>query len=334
MLGGLGDVAGLGTVWLFMDMPLIYARRPLEQRLEQRVTYRMESHRLQQCASAPLLFFETPGVLDLLNQSRDPGLKVCRLFTAILEVARGTVALAALLLLFFVVGWWVPLVVLIAVCVHTVSAARLSGEVTAFTYEQTEDRRRVRYIDTLLTGRTEQKEIRVFGMHPVLRQKWTGLSKQYRTETLRKKRTVMLRSIPIQAGSVVIMAGIPFLLMASLANHRIVASAFVALLIAVVEMHSATTGLARRARTIAAASIDTEKVRTAFGQPPSNGSLLSIDRPIGQKPFPRPMRTGIRLSAVTFAYPGQERPALDRVNFHLSPREHVALVGTKTVGTQ
>ena len=44
----------------------------------------------------------------------------------------------------------------------------------SFTYGETEEKRRGRYLDRVLTGRVEQKEMRLFALHGPLTARWKG----------------------------------------------------------------------------------------------------------------------------------------------------------------
>jgi ATP-binding cassette, subfamily B, bacterial len=49
-------------------------------------------------------------------------------------------------------------------------------------------------------------------------------------------------------------------------------------------------------------------------------------------PAPRAIRDGFRFEQVSFSYPGNARPIIDRMDFHLAPGERVALVGENGQG--
>jgi len=49
-------------------------------------------------------------------------------------------------------------------------------------------------------------------------------------------------------------------------------------------------------------------------------------------PAPRPIQQGFEFRDVCFSYPGSDRLALNRLNFHLNPRERVALIGENGQG--
>ena len=52
----------------------------------------------------------------------------------------------------------------------------------------------------------------------------------------------------------------------------------------------------------------------------------------GALPAPRPVRRGFEFRDVSFVYPGTQRLVLDRLNFHLTPGERVALIGENGQG--
>ena len=50
------------------------------------------------------------------------------------------------------------------------------------------------------------------------------------------------------------------------------------------------------------------------------------------RPAPRPIRKGFEFRDVSFIYPGTDRLVINRLNFHLDPRERVALIGENGQG--
>lgn len=55
-------------------------------------------------------------------------------------------------------------------------------------YDRTEDQRRVGYVEGLLTGREEQKELRVFGLTQVLSDRWESMRKIQRDVEMKRRR--------------------------------------------------------------------------------------------------------------------------------------------------
>jgi len=64
--------------------------------------------------------------------------------------------------------------------------------------------------------------------------------------------------------------------------------------------------------------------------------FLAVKPRIQSKPnailAPRPIRAGFEFRNVSFQYPGTSRLVLDRLNFHIEPGEHIALVGENGQG--
>src|SRR5262249_30866854 len=52
----------------------------------------------------------------------------------------------------------------------------------------------------------------------------------------------------------------------------------------------------------------------------------------GALPAPRPIRDGFEFRQVSFAYPGQSRLSLDRLNLRLEPQQRIALIGENGQG--
>lgn len=307
--------------------PASYLRRPLEQRVDQRLGFALERMRLAQAARLPLLFFEASETYDRLSRSGEPGHKAYRLFGSGLDLVQGLVQVLTLAMLFRPVASWLPALLVAVLVPQALQAAEVHRQFMAFTYGQTEEQRRVQYVGGLLTGRGEQKEIRVFDLHRALADRWRGLRRALRAGRLREKRRALVRELPTSGLSLAVTIGTAFLLADALAAHRISTGAFVALFGGVGSIQGAMHRIAFSVRDLQTGTVDVAYVREFLALPEADGPVAPAP-----KRFPAPLCEGLRLEGVTFTYPGRTTPVLDGLDLLLRPGARVALVGANGAG--
>jgi len=294
----------------------------LDHRLRDHLTCALELARLEKAARLPLLFFEQSDSYDLLERAGNPGRHAGYLFYSTLDTLQYGVQAVSVVALFGAVAWWLPLVLLAAMALHSSREMEGNRQWLAFYYDQTEEQRRLFYVNDLLTGRDEQKEIRVFNLGAALTERWQGLRLQLRTAMIAQKLSITgLNSVALGI-SLALAVAVAFFLALGLAGRHISPGAFVALFgglgvlqsllppltQSVVEMHSGTT--------------DVGYVRRLLDLPedaPAPAAAL--------RPFPTPLREGLRCEGLSFTYPGRDAPVLAGLDLHLRPGEVLALVG-------
>lgn len=298
----------------------------LDHRLRDHLTYALELARLEKAARLPLMFFERSDSYDLLERAGNPGRHAGYLFHSTLDTLQYAIQAASVIALFGAVAWWLPLALLAAMALHSAREMEGNRQWLAFYYDQTEEQRRLFYVNDLLTGRGEQKEIRVFNLGGALTERWQQLRHRLRAAMIAQKLSITGLNSVAMGISLGLAVAVAFVLSVRLAGRHISPGAFVALFgglgvlqsllppltQSVVEMHSGTT--------------DVGYVRRLLDLPE--------DRPAAAeaRPFPVPLREGIRCEGLVFTYPGRDDPVLAGLDLHLGPGEVVALVGENGCG--
>lgn len=320
-------LGALAVALILTAGPVGYLRGPLDQRIGQHLEYHLERARLAKAARLPLLFFEASESYDRLSRSGSAGQKAQRLVASGLDLLQGLISVVTTALLFRAVSLWLPVTLVTVVVPLALRAAEVNRQWMSFTYGQTEEQRRVRYVDGLLTGRDQQKEVRVFGLHGTLTGRWHGLRRALRADMLGQKRRGVVQGLPTTALSLLVTVGTAFLLALALADHRLTTGAFVALFGGVGAIQGAMHQIAFGVRDLQTGATDVGYVREFMALPEADGATRGRG-----VPFPKPLRDGLRLEGVSFTYPGRSEPVLDRLDLHLRAGERVALVGPNGAG--
>lgn len=147
-------------------------QRVLTVRMDQHITALV----LDSAIRAELRQFETADFHNRLQRavfaSRSQPLVV---ITALVAVAQTVFTVVAVSSAFLAMAWWlVPLAVLSALPVFRASKAERTANYELH-HELSENRRRREYLEQVLTGLSEAKEVRALSLGPMLRSRWDAL---------------------------------------------------------------------------------------------------------------------------------------------------------------
>ena len=356
---GFGDalpwLIAFGLILLLTEEVLWNVRDLLNLRLEQNLSHVLGRRLLARSSRLPLLFFEASETWDRLERAQDPGRKVHRLFFAAMEFSRAVVTAVSVAAMFAPVYLWISLALLAVLIPQIYLEVEQSRMFMAFTYGETPQERRAGYVDRILTGRAEQKEMRLFGLHPLLTERWRGMRRVLRERLFEQRRRQVAGMLPVTGLRVAVGVGVAGALAYLLGDRVLTPGRFVALFQGVDDMLGAGGRLAYNSRELQARSAEVGHVREFLDLAEGDGSKApaTAGRPgtvtsgpaaagkPGNAPFPRPLRQGLTVEDVHFSYPasgadegdsGTGPKVLQGIGFHLSPGERVALVGENGSG--
>ena len=205
---------------------------------------------------------------------------------------------------------------------------RLTWWTRALVLDQSRRQNRLRYLEELLTARAAAPEVRAFGLGDTLLGRWRDLLRGLQAERwaleLRARPLAILLYIACD-GLLGYALGVLWALW--LVTHgRLGVAAFAAAVTALATFRANLEVLIVHVNLTHGQTLELADLFGFLDAP-----LPERDRP-GTRPFPAPLRQGIAVEGLGFAYPGAAHPALRGVTFRLHPGEKVALVGPNGAG--
>ena len=312
-------------------------RDALHLRLEQNLEHALGRRLLAKASRLPLVFFEVNAFYDRLERAKNPGSTVDRFFFSAMLTFQAGIRVLSITAMFAPVSLWISLTLLIVLVPQIRMSIEQSRRFMSFTYGQTEEMRRADYVDRILTGRGEQKEMRLFALHQTLSQQWRAMRRALREQLWRQQKQLVRRELPVAGLRTGVSAGVAVALAYFLGDRLLTPGRFVALFRGVDDMLGAGSSLGHHSMTLQNQNAEISYVREFLDLPEDDGAWLQqppADREPTQ-PFPKPLREGFAVEDIWFAYPAEtenSRPVLRGVSLRLKPGERVALVGENGAG--
>jgi ATP-binding cassette subfamily B protein len=193
-------------------------------------------------------------------------------------------------------------------------------------FEQTPARRQMDYLRVLAGSRESVKELKLFHLGPFLVQRYKTLSDELHQQTVHlAKHKLLFCGLLTLLGTFGYYGAYAYVIFKTVTG-----------VLTIGELTFLAGG-------IAGASTNIQAFFSTFSGIADQALFLSdlleflsvqpkIVTKAGAIPAPRPIRRGIELQHVWFAYPGNRKPVLCDINFRLEPEERIALVGENGQG--
>jgi ATP-binding cassette subfamily B protein len=281
----------------------------------------------RQSASIDLAYYEDPSFHDTLHRAQREGTwRAPRLALGLSQLAREAAALAAMGALLATLRWWLAAVLVLVSIPGVLVRLRFSHRLFGLQTEAAHAERAASYHSWLLTGPQWAAEVRLLGLGPWLRQRFSALRLTLRTRRL----SLASRRAGADAVAQALAAAALFGTFAYLAKLAVAGGltigAFVMYFGAVQRGLSALQGLLS-----SLASLYEDRLFLRHLDAFLDLSPRVVD-PAAPRPFPTPIYGGIRLDAVTFRYAPGQPPALDGVTLEIPAGKVLALVGLNGSG--
>ena len=298
----------------------------LLERLKQEMEDRLLEQLQAKCRTLRLEVFERADFHDLLRRAQKtatPGFFL-NVLGATYAIITGTVTAVSVAV---VVGLWDPLLLVAVVLVSLPEP--LAGMVHNLQHfhlhrEQTQAQRLRGYLEGALTGRDAAKEVRVFGLGPVLIGWWEHLYWKVADLLYRQRRRHYAVGGALSAFSLLALgAGVGWAAWAVLAGG-LSAGQFAAMIVALRQVRLGVARLVNRMGFLAVRLLNIADLFIYLD--------LGPEEPKGGRNIGALDRTPIEARRLSFRYPQAERPALEEITVSIQPGERVALVGANGAG--
>jgi ATP-binding cassette, subfamily B, bacterial len=280
-----------------------------------------------QAAAADLAFFERPEFHDRLYratwESSERSVALLETLGALLQTS---VTLLAMMVIILPYGAWLPAVLLLSTLPAFLVVIRYAVRLHLWWRSITEEERRIRYHDWILTGSEAAAEIRLFDLGGRFRDIYQSLRRKHREGRIRLERGHALVDFAASLGALAL-AGVAVAWMAWRAAAGTISLGQLALF-----FHAFRQGQGVLRTMI-------ENVGNLYRNSLFLSNLFEylsfaprICNPAEPSPVPDPLREGIRLQGVRFTYPGAARPTLDGLDLLVPAGKMAAIVGPNGAG--
>ncbi|MEM9927427.1 MAG: ABC transporter ATP-binding protein [Cyanobacteria bacterium P01_D01_bin.50] len=247
------------------------------------------------------------------------------LLGGLLEIFTSLVTQVTMLVLLASVSWWIPLLILATYLPQTYVSFKLESEVWHENFAKSPQIRRMRYFSSLMLTDSYAKEVRLFGLSSLFRQRYLeAFEDRYQImEKLRGKQVWATTTLGLLSA---LGNGFSFVWVVQQAlAGKLTPGSIIVLIQSLGYIQQNITRFLQYSKKLQKGLLFMDMFFKFMDTQPT--MALSIPG----KSVPKPMKSGIVFDNVEFAYP-DGRVALSGISLTLNPGETVALVGENGAG--
>jgi ATP-binding cassette subfamily B protein len=242
------------------------------------------------------------------------------------SLVSNSVSLLVITGLLFSFNWLLAVLLFIAVAPSALIRLAYSKKILLWQKERTATERKAYYLNWLLTTTSHAKEIRLFGLGDFLRNRFKRLKQKLRYEKLRlAARKSFFETITQSTAIVAIFSSFAYIAFRCLEGAITIGGL-------VMYYQAFQRGQSYLKESLGTLTRLYENSVFVSGLNHFLGLKNRVVDPKTPKPFPVPMRLGIKLENISFSYPGTENNVLEDLDFIVKPGEHIAFVGDNGAG--
>ncbi|PRQ05363.1 Lipid A export ATP-binding/permease protein MsbA [Enhygromyxa salina] len=280
---------------------------------------------LEKALTLQLVHFEDSEFYDKLTQARrEASSRPLSLVNRTFGLVQNAISLASYAILLLAFSPWAVLVLVLGGLPAFLVETKFSGEAFRLFRWRSPETRKQMYLETVLAREDYAKEVKLYGLGPLLLQRYRDIFQLVFAED---------RRLTLRRGFWSFALG----LLGTAAFYGAYAWIVVETVRGQISLGEMTMYLLvfRQGQAAVAASL------SSIGGMYEDNLYLSnlyeyLDQPVGSEPGvavegPEP-GDGVRFEGVSFVYPGSTAPAIERVDLHLRPGQSLALVGENGSG--
>jgi ATP-binding cassette, subfamily B, bacterial len=281
---------------------------------------------MQHAATLDLTSFEDPVFYDKLERARVQATDRVGMLNAIGGLVQQFVTLTSFAVALFLYNPLLFFFLVLCIVPSFLGESHFAFLGYSLAYRLTPLRREMDYLRVLGTSRESAKELKIFGLAPWLRERFSSLNDQLIDENRKMaKRRLGWGAVFGTLGSLGYYGAYAYVVIQALnGNMRIGTVQF--LINTIGGTSNQIAAIFSTFSSIADQSLFLTDLIEFFAMKPR---IESVRHAI---PAPRPIHEGFEFQKVCFRYPGLERLVLRDLNLHLEPGERIALVGANGQG--
>ncbi len=274
-----------------------------------------------------LEYYENARYYDTLRRAQNQAtFRPVSIINNLLSAAQSAFSLLALVGLLISLHWGIAILLFVATVPSALVKMRFSNRMYGWQRKRTPTERQTYYYESLVTGGSTAKEIRLFDLGAMFRERGKALRDQMRRERLALETKSTLADLVAQSvGTFAIYGAYAFAALRTL-QHAISLGGLTMYFGA----FQRAQGLLQQMLNNLAGLYDSSLFLADLDE------FLELERrvqePADPKPVPCPMRSGIHFDQVCFTYPTSSETVLEEITLNLRPGEMIALVGANGSG--
>jgi|Deesub1362A_J573_1020465.scaffolds.fasta_scaffold00877_13 ATP-binding cassette subfamily B protein len=272
-------------------------------------------------------YYEDSKYYDTLHRAQQEGpYRPSKIVYGLIQLGQSGVSLLAIAGLLLTFHWLIALFLFITVIPGIVMRMKYSHLLYTWQRARTPAERQAAYFHWVLTGGNYAKEIRLFDLGPLFMQRFRDLRDQLRKERIGIATKRSVAELISQVFTALVVFG-SYLFIAYRTIQGVITMGDLVMYYQAFQRGQAfLITLLNNLASLYEDNLFLSNLYEFLSLKPS------IVEPVHPRPFPRPIKEGIRLEQVSFQYPGSKRRVLEDITLTIGAGKVVALVGDNGSG--
>ena len=289
----------------------------------------------QKVSNLDLAFFESPNFFNQMTHAhKQATLQILNFLSNLAVILSDIVVLITLLVMVAHLHILAMLGIILLSVPYLIASSYFGKRWFSLLVKQTSERRLASYLSDLLISREPAKEIKLFGLHRVLIQRFGRLWRKFVRENNTLSLTQEILQFALNLLSTLSTAGVWIYAALRAIGQQITIGDMMLYFQASERARSSIVSVFRSSGTLYECSLFTEHLFAFLDLDPNavEGTLQQPEKGTKPKKVNRPLKEGIVFEEVSFTYPGTETSVLKDMSFMIAPGECIAIVGRNGAG--